>query len=309
MTGYSKVDAVEETFPIREVVRLTGVNPVTLRAWERRYGLIRPIRTEGGHRQYSASDIETIRRIQAYSEQGVPVGKVGGLLAELPLPSVDSTHAAPACDDDDRVEWRMMLRQALGAFDTARLARLYGHAFSIYPAKVVLQDIFMPVWHELQEGSRLGQASQWAFLDAFLRARIGQRLQLAEDPGRQKIMLAPVSETIRELELLVTGLLVSCDAFDVTVLGAAQPPGELAYVCHAVQPAALVLFVDQALSDTDLNAVIELADLLPCPVALVGHGSTPGKPLLTGTTIACLGDQPSFIRQRLKQIVHGTKAG
>src|SRR5690606_34501065 len=98
--------------------------------------------------------------IQAYSEQGVPVGKVGALLAELSLPSVDSTHAAPACDDDDRVEWRMMLRQALGAFDTARLARLYGHAFSIYPAKVVLQDIFMPVWHELQEGSRLGQASQ-----------------------------------------------------------------------------------------------------------------------------------------------------
>ncbi|MBF4212988.1 MerR family DNA-binding transcriptional regulator, partial [Pseudomonas donghuensis] len=40
----------EELFPIREVARLTGVNPVTLRAWERRYGLIQPTRTESGHR-------------------------------------------------------------------------------------------------------------------------------------------------------------------------------------------------------------------------------------------------------------------
>lgn len=48
----------EQLFPIREVSRLTGVNPVTLRAWERRYGLIQPARTESGHRLYSMTDIE-----------------------------------------------------------------------------------------------------------------------------------------------------------------------------------------------------------------------------------------------------------
>lgn len=48
----------EDLVPIREVARLTGVNPVTLRAWERRYGLIQPTRTESGHRLYALSDIE-----------------------------------------------------------------------------------------------------------------------------------------------------------------------------------------------------------------------------------------------------------
>lgn len=38
----------EGLYPIREVARLTGINPVTLRAWERRYGLIEPKRTEVG---------------------------------------------------------------------------------------------------------------------------------------------------------------------------------------------------------------------------------------------------------------------
>ena len=53
----------EELFPIREVSRLTGVNPVTLRAWERRYGLIQPTRTESGHRLYSMADVEAVRSI------------------------------------------------------------------------------------------------------------------------------------------------------------------------------------------------------------------------------------------------------
>ena len=58
-----------ELFPIRDVSRLTGVNPVTLRAWERRYGLIQPIRTESGHRLYSKADIETVNRILGWIEK------------------------------------------------------------------------------------------------------------------------------------------------------------------------------------------------------------------------------------------------
>ncbi|WP_162873792.1 MerR family DNA-binding transcriptional regulator, partial [Pseudomonas viridiflava] len=39
-------DAPDDWLPIRDVARQTGVNAVTLRAWERRYGLIVPHRTE-----------------------------------------------------------------------------------------------------------------------------------------------------------------------------------------------------------------------------------------------------------------------
>ena len=49
--------------PIRTVADLTGINPVTLRAWERRYGLIQPTRTESGHRLYSMRDVEAVREI------------------------------------------------------------------------------------------------------------------------------------------------------------------------------------------------------------------------------------------------------
>ena len=66
----------EELFPIREVSRLTGVNPVTLRAWERRYGLIQPTRTDSGHRLYSQADIERLSLINELTGEGINLAGV-----------------------------------------------------------------------------------------------------------------------------------------------------------------------------------------------------------------------------------------
>ena len=65
-------------FPIRTVSSLTGVKPVTLRAWERRYQLLTPRRTDKGHRLYSRDDIDRITRLQTLLEQGIPVREAAG---------------------------------------------------------------------------------------------------------------------------------------------------------------------------------------------------------------------------------------
>lgn len=67
-------------YSIGEVAVRCGINPVTLRAWQRRYGLLKPQRTEGGHRQFDEEDIQRIEEIKRWIESGVPVGKVKALL-------------------------------------------------------------------------------------------------------------------------------------------------------------------------------------------------------------------------------------
>lgn len=67
-------------YSIGEVAERCGINPVTLRAWQRRYGLLKPQRTEGGHRQFDEEDIKCIEEIKRWMESGVPVGKVKALL-------------------------------------------------------------------------------------------------------------------------------------------------------------------------------------------------------------------------------------
>lgn len=82
--------------PIRSVSQITGVNPITLRAWERRYDLIRPTRTPAGHRLYSQADIRTIQRIQELAESGMGFAQIASLLEqEGPDTGGSASESAP----------------------------------------------------------------------------------------------------------------------------------------------------------------------------------------------------------------------
>lgn len=60
-------------YSIGEFARLCGINATTLRAWQRRYGLLKPLRTDGGHRLYSDDDVQQALKILDWVKKGVPV--------------------------------------------------------------------------------------------------------------------------------------------------------------------------------------------------------------------------------------------
>ena len=64
----------EDLLPIGELARRTGVNPVTLRAWERRYGLLKPQRTAKGHRLYPLEQVERVEAVLAWLGQARAAG-------------------------------------------------------------------------------------------------------------------------------------------------------------------------------------------------------------------------------------------
>jgi DNA-binding transcriptional MerR regulator len=75
----------EALYPIREVSSLTGVNSITLRAWERRYGLIEPVRTDGGHRLYTLEHIDTIKAAVKMTKEGIPISQVKARISQIKL--------------------------------------------------------------------------------------------------------------------------------------------------------------------------------------------------------------------------------
>jgi DNA-binding transcriptional MerR regulator len=70
----SSQDGDPATMSIGEVARRTGVTVATLRAWERRYGLLRPVRTAGGHRRFRGEDVRRILAVLELTGQGWAVG-------------------------------------------------------------------------------------------------------------------------------------------------------------------------------------------------------------------------------------------
>lgn len=297
----------DELFPIREVSRLTGINPVTLRAWERRYGLIQPVRTESGHRLYTQKDIETVHRILDWIERGVAVSKVGKILARDDGQSSSLHHLQEGSDHHEWAQWQQQMQTAIGAFDELQLERLYGQVFAAYPAAVVFQDILMPLWHQLlRHQGRFGQASEWLFFDSFLRARISQRLQLARAGRTPQVLLAAIAGECRELELLVAGLMLGGDERVVHVLSVGQPLDELTLICEKIRPQALVLFSNRAPTHELPKRLGRLALTLDCPLLLAGDASDMAQQQLAGSVIGCLGSEGRLMQRRLRQFLSGT---
>ena len=296
----------EDLFPIREVSRLTGVNPVTLRAWERRYGLIVPTRTDSGHRLYSQADIEAVRSILSWIERGVAVSKVGKILArsEAARSVAVSRRDEPSGSEWD--DWQNQFRARVQAFDEAGLAQLYGHVFSTYPLPVVFQQILMPLWQELfVRKDSFGLASEWLFFDSFLRARVLSRLHLGQSSSGPRVLLVAIPGHCHEIELLVAGLLLTSAALQVSVLAPGQPLLEVPLVCEKMSPLALVLFSNHAPGEDLHLSMTRLAQGLECPVALAGEAADLAEDALKGSSIGCLGSEAAVMQRRLERILAG----
>ncbi|MFP2770839.1 MerR family transcriptional regulator [Oceanisphaera sp. KMM 10153] len=197
----------EPKYPIRDVSRLTGINPVTLRAWQRRYGLLKPARTEKGHRLYSEDDIALIRQILHWLGQGVSIGQVKGLLAD-PAPEVSGSNWEQARD-------RLMtaaLQLNLGRLeaDLLELTRLY-------PAELVLRRVIDP-W--LQALARLhrpdAQLIEQSAL-ALLKRLLHQLLTIKTGPV---VAVARVGQVREQLAVLTQFELqgLECRSLDLGIL-------------------------------------------------------------------------------------------
>lgn len=125
-------------FPIRELSARTKVNTVTIRAWERRYGLLTPERTSKGHRLYSDSDVVTIEKILALVARGVPLGKVKTLLTD---DSLDESYDTA----DTWSEPIVKLVDAIEAFSSSRIEHLFDENFLNYPPSICREQLIEPV--------------------------------------------------------------------------------------------------------------------------------------------------------------------
>ena len=140
------MDCKESRYAIREVSELTGVKPVTLRAWQRRYNLIQPQRTEKGHRLYSEQDIHTIRQIQSWLLKGVSIGKVSLLLQSSEQAGtglfIEQATELPECQP---------LLVALAQLNQGKVVNVLATVMKEYPLDIVETQLILPVIDALEK--------------------------------------------------------------------------------------------------------------------------------------------------------------
>lgn len=289
-------------YPIREVSRLTGVNSVTLRAWERRYGLIRPQRTPKGHRLYARDDIERIERILQWLGRGVPVSQVRELLDQP-----ETASPAPDTDTGDWASQRQQLVTAIETLDLTRLEEIFNQALALYPSNVALTELWQPAIVQLEERWRdkLGSGLQRRVLESFLRTRIGTRLYHANHVARRShLMIARLPDETDQLWPLLLALAASHEGYRVMLLDAPLMLAELPLAVERLRVDAIVLVSAQAEQNELVRRQLpRLADQLPVPICLAGPVTRIRASELEASSVALLGEDPVQSISRLAPLL------
>src|SRR3954451_7605747 len=217
---------------IGELSKRTGVSPELLRAWERRYGLLRPTRSSGGLRLYASGDVERVRLMQQHLAAGLAAAEaagaaLGGDVAEqAPAPALSS--AALGAD----------LADALDRFDEPRAQAVLDRLLAITSLDTLLTDVVLPYLRALGERWARGEATiaQEHFATALLRGRllgiargwgvgIGPAAVLACLPGEQ-----------HDLGLIAFGLALRAHGWRIVYLGPDAPIKTIEDVCRRLHP-------------------------------------------------------------------------
>ena len=236
----------EPLFNIKAVSQATGIEPVTLRAWERRYGVPDPDRSEQGYRLYSERDIAILRWLKSRVDAGLTIKRAVMMMraqnpqADLPAPHV-SRVAREGISLDVRLD--QLLRAAHG-FDALGAQRVITEAFALFPVEDVCLHLLLPALAAVGAQWRAGEASLQ--VEHFLTNLIRQQL-LALDatmppPSRQGTVVAGCApEEWHEMATLMLTVFLRRQGWEVIYLGQAVGLSQLEDALATIRPDVVLL--------------------------------------------------------------------
>lgn len=259
---------------IGELSRRVGVSPGTLRAWERRYNLLNPHRTDSGYRLYTAEDEAMIRELTRLRAKGMATAEAARLARENPHLTGETGHgtvtagpaapsqagarvagrAAPSDEgagasapaplripvDTARVD---RLVAALEAFDERGANALLDKAIAELSLRAFLEGVILPLLREVGDRWERSETStaQEHFASSLIRGRL---LGIGRDWGHGRgplAMLACPAGERHDLGLVSFGLLLRELDWRVAFFGQDTPMPTLADTAGNLSPDAIVV--------------------------------------------------------------------
>ncbi|WP_349571621.1 MerR family transcriptional regulator [Azotobacter salinestris] len=283
--------------PIREVARQTGVNPVTLRAWERRYGLILPRRTPKGHRLYNDAHVARIHAVLAWLNRGVAVGQVRDLLDREPPTDAEAAPDSP---------WQILQMELLAAIEalaSRRLDALFDQAGALYPAPLLCERLLQPLLAELERRERAGAGLERAFFLSWLRTRLAARVQQhSRQNGGAPLLLAGLAGQPIEPGLWLCAWLATAAGSPLEVLDGPASLTELELALPRLAPCGLLLHATQPLTAVQLRQLERLVRGSRFPVLLAGPAAAAQREPLSQLPGLLLAEDPPAALQLLQNL-------
>lgn len=262
--------AMDEHLRIGELARRTGTTPELLRAWERRYGVLRPARSAGRFRLYGPTDEARVRRMKALMAEGLSAAQAARVAAEEIRPGASERPAEPVLE-----ELAERLDDAVDRFDEPAAGEALDALFASFTPEVVFTRVLLPYLRRLGERWASGRVTvgHEHFASGLLRGRL---LALGRGwgrgPGPLALLACPPGEQ-HDLSLLMFGIALRRRGWRIAYLGPDTPLDSATDAAGSLSPRVVVLAATEPERFlASARAVADLAEAVP--VAVGGAGAS-----------------------------------
>ncbi|MBV9197089.1 MAG: MerR family transcriptional regulator [Solirubrobacterales bacterium] len=249
---------------IGEFARRVGVSPGLLRAWEQRYGLLRPVRSAGGYRLYTEQDAERVARMRRALDDGLSAAEAAHAALEPLAPSEGLLDDAAA-----------RLLGAVRRYDEDGAHAVLDHSFAAFGLEAVLTAVILPTLTQVGlewETSEAG-ISREHFASHLIRGRLLSLARLWSRGSGPLAVLACAPGEAHDISLLAFGLVLRSHGWRILFLGADTPLATLAATAESTHPAIVVVTAfDPARLEAEAAALRRLGR--STPLALAGPGAS-----------------------------------
>lgn len=228
MTNNSEQDYI----PIRELSALTGVNSVTIRAWERRYGLLKPTRTPKGHRLYSADDVELIKNVQRNLEQGIAISKIKNLI-----------HQSTAVQTDEN--WISHGEKLMAIINMLNINKLENYLHELtenYPPRILWEYLVQPLNNELiNTKAEYGIQSKQLLLFSGIQKQAHHFISSQSKQAQGTVLMVGLEQTSIAMESYFTAMELTGSGLKPILEFYTSSLSEVPFIADSVKPGAIIL--------------------------------------------------------------------
>ena len=282
-------------YNIKAVVQATGISPSTLRAWERRYNVARPQRSDSGYRLYAERDVAVIRWLKVQVDAGMSISQAVSWLANLvtdaggleqvvlPMTSSGPTHQDLLTTGNgyrreqirDYTSLQNSLIDALVNFDEDEAERIVAEAFSMYSVEQVGEKLIMPVLVEIGEQWHRGEISITIehFATNYLMQRMGTLLRsIPNGTGGPLLWVGCAPSEMHEVGTLLLAIYLRRSGYRVHYLGQNLAIEDFVNEVKRQQPAMLLLSASTDQAAEELSRLVSHLTRLDPLAPIIGYG-------------------------------------
>jgi MerR family transcriptional regulator, light-induced transcriptional regulator len=234
-------------FRIASVCAQTGIQPVTLRAWERRYTLLKPRRTGSNYRLYSERDVALLCWVKQQVDAGLAISQLAAEVHERRRTGrwPETPAAAPKPENvEPPLAWAARLYAALTTHAEQTARQILDEAEAVFDLDMVCTEVMAPCLVQIGVAWERGELriATEHFASSFLRGRLVALLQATPvKRGAARILVGTAPDELHDIGSLMFALLLRRDGHQVEFLGPDVPVEDLLAYARETHPALICL--------------------------------------------------------------------